>query len=722
MNEELKIFITAQIDDLKKSLGEAQKETQKTAKEGSSNFKKFGEAAKTAGKAIGTAMKAAVAAIAAAATALVAVAESTREYRTEQAKLTSAFESAGASAEQAKETYNDLYRVLGDSGQATEAANHLALLTTNEKELAEWTTICQGVYATFGDSLPIEGLTEAANETAKVGQVTGSLADALNWAGISEDAFNEKLAACNTEAEREALIRETLNGIYAESAANYEKNAADILAANEAQAKLTDGLAALGAAVEPIITIFKSGLGDVLQELVPHFETLSQALQDVINGVEGGADRLSAGIGALIGTVLEKLVDILPGVLQVGVDIINALLEGIIKAFPSIIKTVLSLLPTIINAILTLLPQLTGAILEALPLVLDGILQLVAGILQALPDIILTIIDQIIACIPLLIDALMTNLPMIIEGIFALVNGIVGALPDIILAIVDILPQLISSILSGLMACLPQLLAGLVQLVMEIVIALPQILLALVQAVINIFTGLWDGIVDIFANCGDWFKDAFTGAWEGITEAFSKAGQFFKDVWGSITSALAPVGRWFSDMFGKAWQGIKNAFSSIGSFFSGIWNNIKNIFSKVGTAIADGIKKAVSTAVNKVLSVACKIINGFIDAINFAIGIINAIPGVSISKISRLSVPAMAKGGVVDSATLALIGEQGKEAVVPLENNTEWIDMLASRLSGAMGGKGPVILQVDGRTFAEISCDSINQLTRQRGSLALNLY
>ena len=96
--------------------------------------------------------------------------------------------------------------------------------------MSEWTTICEGVYATFGDSIPIEGLTEAANETAKVGQVTGTLADALNWAGISEDAFNEKLAACNTEAEREKLIRETLNGVYSDAASNYEKNAAAMLA------------------------------------------------------------------------------------------------------------------------------------------------------------------------------------------------------------------------------------------------------------------------------------------------------------------------------------------------------------------------------------------------------------------------------------------------------------------------------------------------------------
>lgn len=102
------------------------------------------------------------AAVGAAGAGLAAVAESTREYRTEQGKLQAAFETAGFSAAEAEKTYRALNGVLGDSGQAVEAANHLAQLTTNEQELADWTNIATGVFATFGDSLPIEGLTEAA--------------------------------------------------------------------------------------------------------------------------------------------------------------------------------------------------------------------------------------------------------------------------------------------------------------------------------------------------------------------------------------------------------------------------------------------------------------------------------------------------------------------------------------------------------------------------------
>ena len=117
---------------------------------------------KKGGHAAVVALKAVVGAAVAVAGALLGAAITSKEFATEQAKLVTAFETAGASAETAKQTYNDLFRFMGESDTAVEAANHLAQLTTNEQELAEWTSICQGVYATFGDSLPIESLTEAA--------------------------------------------------------------------------------------------------------------------------------------------------------------------------------------------------------------------------------------------------------------------------------------------------------------------------------------------------------------------------------------------------------------------------------------------------------------------------------------------------------------------------------------------------------------------------------
>jgi phage-related protein len=197
---------------------------------------------------------------------------------------------------------------------------------------------------------------------------------------------------------------------------------------------------------------------------------------------------------------------------------------------------------------------------------------------------------------------------------------------------------------------------------------------------------------------------------------------FFANLWTNIKNIFKGVGNWFRDTFNAAVTAVKNVFSSITGFFSGIWNKIKDIFSKVGSTIANAISGTVKKAINGVLSMAVKVINGFISAINFAIGIINAIPGVNIKKLNMLQVPALAKGGIVDSATLAVIGEQGKEAVVPLENNTEWIDKLAERISAKTGGgKTPIVLEVDGRVFAKTSIDLINARTRQTGKLGLNI-
>lgn len=279
-------------------VGEAFKKSFKEAqKSADANFKKIGQCItnglKSAGKAAADFGKKAVGIAAGAFVALsgavVGVNAATTEFRENQAKLQTAFESAGGSAETAKNTYNDLYRVLGDNGQATEATAHLAKLTTNQQELSEWTSICQGVYATFGESLPIEGLTEASNETAKVGQVTGNLADALNWAGISEDAFNKQLQACNGEAEREQLIRETLNGVYSDAAAKYEENNQKILAQREAQAELSQTLSTLGEAVAPVITAFMSLANDGLAIIMPYItdfvETYAPMIQPFVQSL-----------------------------------------------------------------------------------------------------------------------------------------------------------------------------------------------------------------------------------------------------------------------------------------------------------------------------------------------------------------------------------------------------------------------------------------------------
>jgi phage-related protein len=485
MNEELKIIITAEIEDLKKQVEAAQEEIKGLNSKGSKGFGGFGNAAKAAGKAVGTAMKAVGAAVLAAGAALLGAGAATKDYQIAQAKLKTAFEAAGSSADVAKQTYNDLYRVLGDDQQAVEAANHLAQMTTNQKELEQWTKITQGVYATFGDSLPIESLTEAANETAKTGELTGALADALNWAGVAEEDFQAQLLMCNTEAEREALIRSTLNGIYSGAAEGYEKNAAAILAENEAQAKLTEAMATLGGVALPIMAALKTLAADVLTQLTPFVEMIGNGLKGAMEGTAGASKLMAQGLSGIIDALVNLINDMLPAVIQLIVDLIPEIIRTLLNALPSILDTVINGVILIINALAEMLPEIVDAIMEVLPI----------------------LINQLIAAIPDLLDAAIT-----------LLMAIVDAIPVIIVELLNALPDIITNLMSSLNKASPKLLQSGVQLFQSLVKAIPQVIPALVKNIPQIIKAIMNGLKDGVKQIPQIGKDLIKGLWNGISD------------------------------------------------------------------------------------------------------------------------------------------------------------------------------------------------------------
>ena len=722
MNEELKVIISAAtegfnsaVEDAKSKIGSFKEQVKAASSSADADIKKMGDG-------IGSAMKGIALGVAAAGAALVGIAANSLEAQAEVAKLNSAFEAAGGTAKQAETTYNDLYRVLGDSGVATEAAAHLAKITTNQQSLSEWTNICQGVYATFGDSLPIEGLAEAANETAKVGQVTGGLADALNWAGISEDAFNEKLAACTSESEREKLIRETLNATYSDAAAAYETNAAALLAQNEAQAKLDTAMTNLGTAMTPVLTMLTDLGANVLTAITPHLQSFAENYLPTIQTV---LETIVTALGNAVTWLLEH---------QTLLGVIAGLIGGVVTAIG------------LYNAVAAVKAAMDAAEVATLGALITAQLAHAAATMVALAPYLLIVaaIAAVIAIIVLCVKHWDTikeagaKAWQWIKDAWAKAgewfSGIWDKIKEVFAPVADVLSsyfdaawayiKLIWDAVSGYFKAVWESIKLIFSVVKNVLSGNWQEAWDGIKKIVDVwkdyFSKIWEGIKEVFAKVGEFFKTLFGGAWEGIKTAWSAVTSWFSGIWDGIKNVFSVVGTWFSDIFGKAWEGIKKAFSTVGSFFTGIWNNIKSIFSKAGTAIGDAIKGAVSSAVNKVLSFACNTINGFIKAINFAIGIINAIPGVNIKKLSTLSVPKMAEGGIVDTATLAVVGERGKEAVMPLENNLEWLDKLAGMLNDRMGGgAGPIIMQVDGKTFAQVSVKAINDLTKQQGKMPL---
>lgn len=626
MNEQLQIIISAKVSELKNAVKDAKKSIKDFIKEGTKDFEALNDEFQKVGDASKKGLAIMGGAVAGAATALLALGESTREYRNEQAKLVTAFETAGGSAETAKETYNDLYRVLGDTGQATEATQQLAKLTTNQQHLSEWTDICQGVYATFGSTLPIESLAEAVNHSAKLGEVQGSLADALEWSGVNVDEFNTQLAECATEEEREALIRETLNGLYKDASANYEETNAQILAQNEAQAKLDEAMASIGETMEPINTMFKELGAEILADLEPYITDFAEKyLPDI-------KEALST-VGDAIGKVISWIAD--------NWELISTL--AIVIAGICAVLSIFSTVMGIVNAVMLASP----------------VTWVVLGIVAAIAAVVAIIIvcikywDEIKAAVSKAINAIKETVQ---KGIDAIVN--------------------------------------------------------VFKKIINWVKENWQGLLLLLVN-------PFAGAFKLLYDNCGAFRTFIDNFVAKVKEVIRAGFDWIKE---KIVNPIKDAFSSVKTTFSNIVTTISEKLNLAKNKVKEIIDKIKGFFKFEWSLPKLKVPKFSIKPSGWSVG--DLLDGV----IPKLSVTWNARGGVFNKPTvfsygnnLQGIGENGAEAVVPLENNLTWLDKLASMLNDRMGGNQPIVLQVDGKTFAQITRDSLNDLTRQTGKFPLKL-
>lgn len=534
--EIFKIFgsIFVNNDEANKSISETEKKSKGVAST-------LGNGIKTAAK-WGTAM---VGGAVAGVGALSSVAESTREYRTEMGKLDTAFTTNKFSAADAKRTYSDLYAVVGDSGQATEAANHLSLLCNSTKDLQSWTEICTGVYGQFGDSLPIEGLTEAANETAKVGQVTGSLADALNWMGVSEDAFNEKLAKCSSEQERQQLITSTLTSLYSDASAQYKETNGDVMESNRAHQQLSDTMAQIGAVAEPVLNSIIGLGGKLLEQLSPLIESVAEKLAPVLINI---CEEVAPIIVSMLEQIMPLIEELLPFIAQ--------LME---QLAPIIVQLVEALLPVLVQVIKQLLPPFME-ILNALMPLLDTIFQLV----QPFIDLILQLIEPFAALISTAIAPLITKLATLLN--------------DLLQPLIPVFNE-VASVLSETFQPIFEELAPVFDLVAQALDPIFELLSMLLDAIIPC-------IIPIIKELADVFKNVLGSTLSGVSEIIKNMTGFFQGLIDFIQGV-------FSGNWEQAWNGIvkmfKNIFNSIPAAVEFIINGV----IKMINGLLDGINWAV---------------------------------------------------------------------------------------------------------------------------------
>lgn len=495
-----------------------------------------------------------VAALASSINELVSV---TNEFQEDMGKLSVAAQQNNVSTDAANGAYRDMVGILGETDQSVEAVNHLfALCGENTQALSDWTNIASGVYATFGDSLPLEGLTEAANETAKVGQVTGPLADAINWAseaavqhGVAlsgnqaaidaynsalasgatqEDAFNAALAACNTEQERAQLITDTLSGVYAEAGAQYQQTNADVIAYRQSQSDLTEAMSSLGQTFMPIVT----GLTDVATMLL---SGVQPAVQWFVTNLPIIAPVL-AGIATTIG-----------------------LLAVVLNA-----STIATTAQTVATNAAAAAQGLLNAVMNANPIAL--IVVLIAGLVVA-------------------IIGLWNNSE-------AFRNFVTGAFQEI----QQVAQVVIDAIVNFFTVTVPS--------AIEVVMLHFQILW---NKIVSVFDGALSTVSGFVSNVVNFFTVRVPNA---VSNMLSAAGRIPGQIASFLGDAVASAASFVSNFASKAVQAASQFVSNIVSGLSGLAGRVMSVGSDIVHGIWSGISGAAGWLMNKISGFADNIVSG----------------------------------------------------------------------------------------------------------------
>lgn len=618
---------------------------------------------------IGNGLTALVSAIGDAISTFAELSESTQEYRENMSKLYTATSAAGMDADYITQAYSQLYGVLGDETATTTTISNFEKLGVSMQDMDSLLDSATGIWAVYGDSIPLDGLAESVNETAKVGQITGTMADAINWASASndtwtnalsgnasalsafqsgvsqgmsaEDAFNEALAACGDEQERQQLIISTLNGLYADSAETYRENNASIIDAREATVNYQDAVAGVGAAMEPLQTTMTNFKANLISGVSPALQELSDAFMDVIAGADGAEEGIASAVTGLVDTVSSMASDLLPQLLEMGTQILGGIMQGLAQSTPTLMATVSDIILQLIQAITAFLPQfaeaavtIAGSIVTQLTAFVPQLLQAATTLLMAIVDAVPMIVNTLVPMLPQLITAIVTALlgavPQLLQAATTLLMAIVNALPTIITALTAALPQILTAITNCLQASIPVLLQAAITLLMAIVDALPTIIDALVAAIpviittlvdfftnnidtilgaaIQLLMALVDAIPEILVALGNALPQIISAILNAVVDAVPKLLKKSRELFGKIMEAL---GELLGKLPGKMLEvrdsivnGIRNSLGSIGSaaadIVSAIWDHIKELpgmMLDAGRDLVEGLWNGISDMV-----------------------------------------------------------------------------------------------------------------------------
>lgn len=672
----------------------------------------------------------------------------TMELRQDMSTLTTAFDNVGLSTETAQSTWKELYAVFGEDDRAVETANNIARMADSQKELNDWVTITTGIWGTYQDSLPVEGLAEASAETAKTGKVTGGLADALNWSSeaskmfakymsddvvTAEDAFNVALSECTTEQERQALITDTLTKLYGDSAETYRETAGAQMEAKEATAEQILAEANLATAIEPVTTKFNELKTELLTGIQPAVEKVTGVMLDALDWMKEHPTAMKV-IVAVVGTLATAFTGL-------------AIALGIYATAQMIANLALA------------------------PFILP-ILGIVAGITALVAVIVLVISywDEIVVAVKNAVVSISTALQSAWDWMTELFSSLATWVDTNVI-------QPVVSFFTGLWTKIKEIWNTIVNVVQVAFMLIGSVISGAFQIITLPFMFIWENCKTYVFDAWNWIKEKVSSGINAVKDVMSNVMNSiktaFSTVWNGIKNALTPILTAIKTGVSTAWNNVKTTtssiFNSVKSVASSVWNSIKSTVS----GIVNNVKLSVSTAWNNIKSTTSSVfqscystvsnifgnikskisetINGAKNAVKSAIDKIKSyfnfswslpklkLPHISISGSFSLNPPSVPKFGISwykDGAIFTKptlfntpygmkgVGEAGAEAVLPIDRLEGYIENAIEKtmqvadvqaLADAIAdlANRPIMLNVNGRNFATATAndtDSVNGL------------
>lgn len=347
----------------------------------------------------------------------------------------------------------------------------------------------------------------------------------------------------------------------------------------------------------------------------------------LITGGSVLAGALTGGLVAAAGVALAALI----------VTIIaywDEISAAFMSAFSAIGEFFGAIWDTIVGTLSTFLEWLNTTIIQPIWTLIEPVVTSIVGLIQELGNTVSIIFEGIVTIVSAVFNTIWTIAEPIITGIIDIVTTLGTAVFTVVKAIWDIVAK-----------------------VVEIVWTLVSVLFE-----------------NIFGVVGGVFSFVYDNMIEPIVSAISS---FVSTIIDTVTGIVSAINN--------------NVIQPVVSLFSGLISTVLGFFSNVGSSVANAFMGVFKSVLNGAFTVIEGLVNGFISALNTAIGVINMIPGVSIKKLRKIELPRFEEGGFPESASLFFANENGIPEMVgrignqtAVANNDQITTAIASAVTQAI--------------------------------------